>query len=134
MRSAASTSSSPAASWSGRSTEHLVKLDLEFHKLDDLAAMIVGYKDGSPVRLRDIAEIEDGLTDYRQLARLNGQPAVGVGIVKVPNTNTVEIIDRVLERVEQRHPAAAAAGARAAHRAERQDVHRRHGRRAEERT
>src|SRR5688500_3384755 len=85
----------------GRSTEHLVKIDLEFHKLDDLAAMIVGYKDGAPVRLRDIAEIVDGLTDNRQLARLNGRPAVGVGIVKVPNTNTVEIIDRVLERVER---------------------------------
>src|SRR5262245_52584091 len=85
----------------GRATEHLVKIDLEFHKLDDLAAMIVGYKDGAPVRLRDIAEIEDGLTDNRQLARLNGRPAVGVGIVKVPNTNTVEIIDRVLERVEK---------------------------------
>ncbi|HEX6155477.1 MAG TPA: efflux RND transporter permease subunit, partial [Burkholderiales bacterium] len=85
----------------GRSTEHLVKIDLEFHKLDDLAAMIVGYKDGAPVRLRDIAEIEDGLTDFRQLARLNGKPAVGVGIVKVPNTNTVEIIDRVMERIEK---------------------------------
>ena len=85
----------------GRSTEHLVKIDLEFHKLDDLAAMIVGYKDGAPVRLRDIAEIEDGLTDFRQLARLNGRPAVGIGIVKVPNTNTVEIIDRVMERIER---------------------------------
>jgi len=85
----------------GRTTEHLVKIDLEFHKLDDLAAMIVGYKDGAPVRLRDIAEIEDGLADFRQLARLNGRPAVGVGIVKVPNTNTVEIIDRVLERVDK---------------------------------
>ena len=85
----------------GRATEHLVKIDLEFHKLDDLAAMIVGYKDGAPVRLRDIAEIEDGLADFRQLARLNGKPAVGVGIVKVPNTNTVEIIDRVLERIDK---------------------------------
>jgi hydrophobic/amphiphilic exporter-1 (mainly G- bacteria), HAE1 family len=84
----------------GRSTEHLLKLDLEFHKLDDLAAMIVGYKDGAPVRLRDIAEIEDGLADFRQLARFNGKPAVGVGVVKVPNTNTVAIIDKVLERIE----------------------------------
>ena len=85
----------------GRSTEHLVKLDLEFHKLDDLAAMIVGYKDGAPVRLRDIAEIEDGLADFRQLARLNGKPAIGIGVVKVPNTNTVAIVDRVIERIEK---------------------------------
>ncbi len=85
----------------GRATEHLVKLDLEFHRLDDLAAMIVGYKDGAPVRLRDIAEIEDGLADFRQLARFNGKPTVGVGVVKVPNTNTVEIIDKVMERIEK---------------------------------
>jgi HAE1 family hydrophobic/amphiphilic exporter-1 len=84
----------------GRSTEHLLKIDLEFHKLDDLAAMIVGHKDGAPVRLRDIAEVEDGLADFRQLARMNGKPAVGIGVVKVPNTNTVEIVDRVLERIE----------------------------------
>jgi hydrophobic/amphiphilic exporter-1 (mainly G- bacteria), HAE1 family len=85
----------------GRTTEHLVKLDLEFHRLDDLAAMIVGYRDGAPVRLRDIAEIEDGLADFRQLARFNGKPTVGVGIVKVPNTNTVDIITKVRERIEQ---------------------------------
>ena len=84
----------------GRTTEHLVKLDLEFHNLDDLGAMIVGYRDGAPVRLRDVAEIEDGLADFRQLARFNGEPTVGVGIVKVPNTNTVTIIETVLERLE----------------------------------
>jgi HAE1 family hydrophobic/amphiphilic exporter-1 len=85
----------------GRSTEHLVKLDLEFHNLDDLAAMIVGHKDGAPVRLRDIAEVEDGLADFRQLARFNGKPTVGIGVVKVPNTNTVEIIDKIVERIDQ---------------------------------
>jgi HAE1 family hydrophobic/amphiphilic exporter-1 len=85
----------------GQSTEHLVKLDLEFHKLDDLAAMIVGYKDGAPVRLRDVAEIEDGLNDFRQMARANGRQTVGIGIVKVPNTNTVAIIETVQRRVEQ---------------------------------
>ena len=85
----------------GQATEHLVKLDLEFHRLDDLEKMIVAYRDGAPVRLRDIAEVEDGLADFRQLARFNGKPTVGVGIVKVPNTNTVEIIARVRERIEK---------------------------------
>jgi HAE1 family hydrophobic/amphiphilic exporter-1 len=84
----------------GNTTEHLVKLDLEFHRIDDLEKMIVAYRDGSPVRLRDIAEVEDGLSDFRQLARFNGQTAVGLGIVKIPNTNTVEIIRRVQERLD----------------------------------
>jgi HAE1 family hydrophobic/amphiphilic exporter-1 len=85
----------------GRATEHLVKLDLEFHKIDDLAAMIVGYKDGAPVRLRDIAEVEDGLNDFRQMARANGKPTVGIGVVKVPNTNTVAIIEAVQRRIAE---------------------------------
>jgi HAE1 family hydrophobic/amphiphilic exporter-1 len=84
----------------GRTTEHLLKLDLEFHRLDDLARMVIAWRDGAPVRLADIAEIEDGLSDFRQLARFNGKPTVGVGVIKVPNTNTVEIIRRVRERIE----------------------------------
>jgi HAE1 family hydrophobic/amphiphilic exporter-1 len=85
----------------GQSTEHLVKLDLEFHKIDDLAAMIVGYRNGAPVRLRDIAEVEDGLNDFRQMARANGRQTVGIGVVKVPNTNTVAIIDAVQQRMDE---------------------------------
>ncbi len=84
----------------GHTTEHLVKLDLEFHRLDELEKMVIAYRDGAPVRLRDIAEVEDGLADFRQLARFNGKPTVGIGVVKVPNTNTVQIIQRVRERIE----------------------------------
>ncbi|MBU3989941.1 MAG: efflux RND transporter permease subunit [Gammaproteobacteria bacterium] len=88
----------------GQQTESLVKLDLEFHSLDALADMVVGYRGekgaGAPIRLKDIAEIADGLTDNRQLARFNGETTVGLGIVKVANTNTVEIVDKIKERLE----------------------------------
>jgi HAE1 family hydrophobic/amphiphilic exporter-1 len=47
-----------------------------------------------------VAELEDGLTDFRQLARRGGKTTIGIGIVKVPNTNTVEIVQTALERVE----------------------------------
>jgi HAE1 family hydrophobic/amphiphilic exporter-1 len=85
----------------GERTESLVKLDLEFHRPEELAQMIVAFRDGSPVRLKDVAEIEDGLSDYRQLARFNRKPTIGIGIVKVANTNTVEIIDNVKARLAQ---------------------------------
>ncbi|MBZ0095994.1 MAG: efflux RND transporter permease subunit, partial [Sulfuricella sp.] len=84
----------------GQKTENLIKLDLEFHRLDDLAKMIVAYRDGSPVRLKDIAEIEDALADYRQLARFMGKTTIGLGIVKVTNTNTVAIVDAIKKRLE----------------------------------
>ena len=84
----------------GQATENLIKLDLEFHRLDELEKMIVAYRDGSPVRLKDVAEIEDGLADYRQLARFMGKTTIGLGIVKVANTNTVAIVDAIKKRLE----------------------------------
>ena len=87
----------------GETTEHLVKLDLEFHTLDALGGLVVGYRgtppNAAPIRLIDIAELEDGLTDNRQLARFNGETTVGMGVVKVTNANTVAIVERVKEKL-----------------------------------
>jgi HAE1 family hydrophobic/amphiphilic exporter-1 len=85
----------------GEKSERLVKLDLEFHKLSDLANMVVAYRDGAAVKLRDVAELEDGVTDYRQLARFKGETTVGLGLIKVANANTVAIIDEVEKRLDK---------------------------------
>ncbi|MEN6587351.1 MAG: efflux RND transporter permease subunit, partial [Sulfuricella sp.] len=78
----------------------LLKLDMEFHKPELLEQLIVAYRDGAPIKLGQVAEIEDGLADYRQMARFNGKPTVGIGIVKVANGNTVAIIDAVQKRLD----------------------------------
>lgn len=81
-------------------TERLIKLDLEAHDPRHLAELVVAQRGGAPIRLGDFAQIRDELSDYRQLARFNGQPTVGVGIVKVANSNTVAIIDEVQRRLQ----------------------------------
>ncbi len=80
--------------------EQLLKLDLEFHTLKDLSEMVIVSRDGANIRLKDIATVEDGITDNRQIARYNGKPTVGLGIVKIANTNTVAIINEVERRLE----------------------------------
>jgi HAE1 family hydrophobic/amphiphilic exporter-1 len=85
----------------GSKGEYLLKLDLEFHKLDDLRRMVIAYRDGAPILLSDVARVEDGLADNRQLANFNGKPAVGIGIVKVSNANTVAIAEEVKRRLEK---------------------------------
>ncbi len=90
----------PGGFVTGQSAEHLLKLDLEFHSIDTLKEMVVAYRNGAPIRLKDVAEVEDGLSDYRQLARFNGTATVGLGIVKIANTNTVEIADQVKHKLE----------------------------------
>ncbi|HNN45030.1 MAG TPA: efflux RND transporter permease subunit [Azospira sp.] len=85
----------------GKTTENLVKLDLEFHTVDSLKQMVIAWKGSAPIRLQDIADVEDGLTDNRQLARFNGETTVGLGIVKIANTNTVAIVDKVKDKLER---------------------------------
>ncbi|MEN8130059.1 MAG: efflux RND transporter permease subunit, partial [Pseudomonadota bacterium] len=85
----------------GGKKEELIGLDLEYHDPIELGRLIIAYLEGAPIRLRDIADIEDGLADFRQLARFNGETTVGIGIVKVQNANTVAIIDEIQRRLKE---------------------------------
>jgi len=81
--------------------EQLIKLDLEFHDIRDLENMVVKQLMGSSIYLKDIAKVEDSITDNREIARFKGKPAVGIGIVKIANTNTVQIIDAVNKKMDE---------------------------------
>ncbi len=82
-------------------SEKMFKLDLEFHKVQELQNLVVGFRDKTNIKLKDISDIEDGLTDYRQIARYNYNPSIGLGIIKVANSNTVEIIDKVKKKIDE---------------------------------
>ncbi len=85
----------------GKKREYLIKLDMEFHRVRDLRNMVVLARDGGRIKLGDIARIEDGLADFRQLARFDGQPSVGLGIVRVTGANTVAISREVKRRLRE---------------------------------
>ena len=80
--------------------ENLLKLDLEFHTIKDLGNMVVLDRAGAPIRLKDLATLEDGISDNRQIARYNNKPTVGIGMIKIANANTVDIINEVERRLE----------------------------------
>lgn len=85
----------------GQRTEALIKLDFEFHDLNSMRDLVIAYRGSAPIKLKDVAQVRDDLADYRQLARFNGKPSVGVGIVKIPNSNTVAIVDAVKQRLDE---------------------------------
>ena len=57
--------------------------------------------DGSTVRLKDVARIELGAQAYATSARLNGQPATGIGVQLSPNGNALATAKAVREKMEQ---------------------------------
>jgi HAE1 family hydrophobic/amphiphilic exporter-1 len=67
----------------------------------DFERVIVANSGGTPVRIGDIAEVEDGVEEPRSLARLDGTAAVVLEVRKQSGTNTLEVIHRVKDRVGQ---------------------------------
>ncbi len=70
----------------------------------DFARVVVGQFDGTPIRISDIAKVEDGYEEPRSLARLDGKPAVVLAVRKQAGTNTLDVIARVKERIEELKP------------------------------
>lgn len=80
--------------------EYTVKIKGEFPTVDAFNDLIVTYRNGAPVRLRDIGRVEDGMEEKRSIARFNGISAIGLGVQKQSGTNTVEVIDRVKKELK----------------------------------
>jgi multidrug efflux pump len=69
----------------------------------DYAPLIVAYRNGAPVRIRDVGTAEDSIEDIRTAGYVNGKPAVMVIIFREPGANiikTVDAVQAVLPRVK----------------------------------
>ncbi len=60
-----------------------------------------GAANYNPIPLNQIARIEEGISDPREISRYNGKPAVGLGIVKQHGANAVEVAKSVYQKVAQ---------------------------------
>ena len=69
--------------------------------------LIITEARGYPVRLKDVGRAEIGAQDERNVVRVNGNPAVGLGIVKQSTANTLAVAQAVkaqLPRIQSSLP------------------------------
>ncbi|MFC0250278.1 efflux RND transporter permease subunit [Massilia consociata] len=57
--------------------------------------LVVAWRDGAAIRLRDVAEVIDGVENVNTLGLFNGQPAVIVLVTRQPDANVIETVDGV---------------------------------------
>jgi hydrophobe/amphiphile efflux-1 (HAE1) family protein len=79
--------------------EFLVKTKGQFDSPEPLNDLIITHVDGSPVRIQDVGRAVDGVENDRQVAHFLEQIAVGLGIVKQSDANTVAVAQEVRERM-----------------------------------
>ena len=62
---------------------------------DEYRSLIIGWRNGAPVRLSDVAEIIDSTENIRNEGQANGKRSVLVIVYKQPNANVIETVDQV---------------------------------------
>src|ERR1700678_4426157 len=68
---------------------------------DQYRPIVVAYRNGSPVRMSDIATISDGIENVMQAAWMNLDPAVIVNIQRQPGANIIGVVDRIKKLLPQ---------------------------------
>jgi len=73
----------------------------EYRTAAEIGATVVAVREGSPIYLRDVADIREGVEEVTSLVRINGEPGIRVAISKQSGANTVEVARAALAEAER---------------------------------
>ena len=94
----------PAGTLEGEGASIAVESKTGLSTVDDFDHMVVSSRNGSIVRLGDVADVRMGAENERTLLRSGGQPMAGLSILPQPGADQIAIADQVKQRVAQIRP------------------------------
>jgi multidrug efflux pump subunit AcrB len=80
--------------------EYFVKLNSGTKTADELNDLPIRYSGGAVLRVRDVAHVHDGSAPQTNVVRVEGRRAVLMNVLKSGNASTLDVIDRVHERMK----------------------------------
>ena len=89
----------PAGTFDVGSNVYSLRVDHEFEDPSELRHLVVGYRNGAPIYLSDVASIEDTIQERIQEAFINGEQGGMIIIQKKSGANAVEIATNVKEHL-----------------------------------
>ena len=97
----------PAGSVERGNIEITVRTPGEYTNLDELRNTVIAIREGVPIQLKEVANVEDSWERITRIVRVNGQPGVRMAVNKQSGANTVEVakgVKREIERINQDIP------------------------------
>ncbi len=91
----------PSGRIEGKYREFTIRTLGEMKTPEEFNRLIVKTVNGAPVYFQDIGRAEVGARSDRSMVRINGKPAVGLGIVKQSKANTLEVARGVKEAAKK---------------------------------
>ena len=81
-----------------------IRLNSRLATVEDFRAIVIDTVQGHPVRLGDVATVENGVEDDEIIVRANGKPAVGLQVIRQSQANTMAISDAVRAEIANLAP------------------------------
>jgi multidrug efflux pump len=92
---AAASANQPKGSFDGPIRTILMDANDQLRSVEEFRSLIIAWRDGAPLRLGDVARIENAAEDRRLAAWADQLPAVLVNVQRQPGANVIEVVDRV---------------------------------------
>ncbi|MFT4045311.1 MAG: efflux RND transporter permease subunit [Solimonas sp.] len=87
----AANSNQPSGTLYGAQRSYTVSADGQLHNAAQYNDAVIAYRNGAPVRLRDVGNAVDSIANDKQATEFNGQPAIIIGVTRQPGSNAVAI-------------------------------------------
>jgi len=85
----------PKGTLDGPTSAYTINTNDQIKDAPDYGSVVVAYKNGSPVRLRDVATLVSGAENAKLGGWMNSTPALIVNVQRQPGANVVDVVDRI---------------------------------------
>jgi len=89
----------PLGAIRSQNQERVVQIDARMQRPEDFGKIIVARKGGAPVRIDQLARVDDGPEEIESLALYNGQRTLLLSVQKAQGENTIAVVDGLNEAV-----------------------------------
>jgi multidrug efflux pump len=97
----AANANSPKGEVSDATNSWTIRDNDQIYRSDQYRKLIVSYNNGAPVRLADVAEVNDAVEDIHNIGLANGKPGVLIIISRQPGANIIATVDRIYAALPQ---------------------------------
>jgi multidrug efflux pump len=91
----------PKGNFDGPSRSYTINANDQIQSPDEYLSIIVAYKNGSPVRLSDVAQVVNGPENTRLAGWMNTVPAVILNVQRQPGSNVIAVVDGIKQVLPQ---------------------------------
>ena len=94
-------SNSPKGSFDGAAQSYTINANDQLQTADAYANIVVAYKNGAPVLLKDVANVVQGAQNSKLSSWANKTPAVLINVQRQPGANVIAVVDSIKEILPQ---------------------------------